>query len=106
MPEEVESAHRKHLESRLDQLTLAMTSLTIRLMGEGIGQVMEYEEESVHNVLTFAQNTIVSIAKKAEEKILCVMTAPVIMLPSTTLKSPAANPPSALLKVPNTLIIK
>ena len=35
MPEEVELAHHKRLESKLDQLTSAMTSLTERLMGKG-----------------------------------------------------------------------
>ena len=49
-PKEVELAHRKCLESRLDQLTSVMTSLTERLKGEGTGQAMKYEEESVHNV--------------------------------------------------------
>ena len=29
-----------------------MTSRTKRLMGEGTGQPMEYEEELVHNMLT------------------------------------------------------
>ena len=106
MPKEVELVHRKHLESRLDQLTLAMTSLTKRLMGKGTGQVMEFEEESVHNVPTAAQNAMVSVAKKFEDNILCVMTTPVIMPPSTMLKVQAANLLSALLRVPNALIIK
>ena len=39
-----------------------MTSLTKRLMGKGTGQAIEYEEELVHNVLTAAQNAVVSIA--------------------------------------------
>ena len=106
MPEDVELAHCKYLESRLDQLTLAMTSLNERLTGEGTRQAMEYEEESAHNVVTAACNTIVSIAKKVEDNILHVMTAPVIMLPSTMPKAPAANLPSALLRVPNALVIK
>ena len=39
MPEEVEFVHmHKHLKSRLDQLTSAMTSLTKRLMGKGTGK--------------------------------------------------------------------
>ena len=106
MPEEVELVHYKCLESRLDQLTLAMTSLTKRLTGKGTGQAMEYKEESVHNVPTAARNAIVSIAKKVEDNVLCVMTMPVIMLPSTAPKVPATNPLSALLRVPNALIIK
>ena len=105
-PEEVELAHRKHLKSRLDQLTSVMTSLTKRLTGEGTGQAMEYEEELVHNVLTAAQNAIVSIAKKVKDNILYMMTTPVIMLPSAMLKAPATNPPSALLRIPNTIVIK
>ena len=57
-----------------------MTSLTKRLMGEGTGQAMEYKEELVHNVPTAARNTIVSIAKTIKDKVLHVMTTPVIML--------------------------
>ena len=52
---------------------------------------MEYKEELVHNVLTAAQNAIVSIAKKVKDNVLCDMTAPVIMPPSAVLKTPAAN---------------
>ena len=51
-----------------------MTSLTERLTGKGTGQAMEYEEESVHNVLTAAHNAVVSMAKKVEDNVLCVMT--------------------------------
>ena len=54
MPKEVELAHHKHLKSRLDQLTSAVTSLTKRLKGEGFGQAMDYEEKLVHNMLTAA----------------------------------------------------
>ena len=36
IPKEVEQVHCKHLESKLDQLTLAMTNLAERLVGEGI----------------------------------------------------------------------
>ena len=43
MPKEVELVHRKCLESRLDQLTSVMTSLTERLTGKGTRQAMEYE---------------------------------------------------------------
>ena len=50
MPKQVDWAHCKSLESRLDQLTLVMTSLNKRLMGKGIGQDLEYEEESMHNL--------------------------------------------------------
>ena len=46
-----------------------MTSLIKRLMGEGTRQVMEYEEELVHNVLTAAWNTIISVAKKVKDNV-------------------------------------
>ena len=67
---------------------------------------MEYEEESVHNVLTAAQNAMVSIGKKVEDNVLCEMTAPVIMPPYAMLKTPVSNPPGVLPRVPNTLVIK
>ena len=67
---------------------------------------MEYEEESQHNVPTTTHNAVVSIAKKVEDNVLHVMTMLVITLPSATLKSPATNPPSTLLRVPNALVIK
>ena len=47
-----------------------MTSLNERLMAEGTGQVMDYEEESVHNMPTVARNTVVSVAKKVEDNVL------------------------------------
>ena len=62
--------------------------------------------ELVHNVVTAACNAIVSIAKKVEDNILHVMTVLVITLPSAMPKAPAANLPSALLRVPNALVIK
>ena len=83
-----------------------MTSLTKRLTGEGTGQVMEYEEELVHNVPMAAHNAVVSMAKKIKDNILCVMTALVLMPPSTTPKIPKANPPGVLRKAPNALVIK
>ena len=83
-----------------------MTSLTKRLTGKVTGQAMEYEEELVHNVMTAAQNAVVSMAKKVEDNILCVITALVVMLPSATPKTPEANPPGVLPKAPNALVIK
>ena len=83
-----------------------MTSLTKRLTSKGTGQAMEYKEELVHNVLAAAHNAIVSVAKKVKDNVLHVMTMPVIMLPSAMPKTPAANPPGALPKVPNALVIK
>ena len=83
-----------------------MTSLTKRLTGEGTGQAMEYEEELVHNALMAARNAVVSVAKNAKDNILCVMTAPVVMPPSTTPKTPEANLLGVLLKAPNALVIK
>ena len=106
MPKEVELVHRKHLESRLDQLSSAITSLTERLTGEGTRQAMEYKEELVHNVLTAAQNAIASIAKKVEDNVWHVMTILFIMLPAAMPQTPAANPLCALLRAPNALIIK
>ena len=91
-PQEVELAHHKCLESRLDQLTLVITSLTERLMGKGTGQAMEYEEELVHNVPTAACNTIVSIAKKVEDNVMCVMTMPVIHHTEIPSSQPAECP--------------
>ena len=75
-------------------------------MGKGTGQAMEYEEELVHNVPTAALNAIVSMAKKIEDNVLCIMTMPVIMPPSAKPKNPIANPLGALLKAPNALVIK
>ena len=83
-----------------------MTSLTKRLTGKGTRQAMEYKEESVHNVLTASQNAIVSMAKKAEDNILRVMTVPVIIPPSATPKIPEANLLGVLPKAPNALVIK
>ena len=83
-----------------------MTSLTKRLTGKGTGQVMEYEEESVHNVLTAAHNAIVSIANKVKDNVLHVMTTPIITPPSGKPKTPVASPLGALLRAPNALVIK
>ena len=83
-----------------------MTSLTERLTGEGTGQAIEYEEESVHNALTAARNAIVSVAKKVEDNILSVMTALVVTPPSTAPKTPEADPLGVLPKALNALVIK
>ena len=83
-----------------------MTILTERLTGKGTRQAMEYEEELVHNVLTAAHNAVVSVAKKVEDNVLCVMTTPVVTPPSASPKIPEANPPGILPKGPNALIIK
>ena len=83
-----------------------MTSLTERLTGEGTGQAMEYEEESVHNMPPAARNTVVSIAKKVEDNVLHVMTAPVVTPPSAVLSTPEADPLGVLPKAPNALGIK
>ena len=84
---------------------MAMTSLTERLMGKGTGQAMEYEEESVHNAPTAAHNAVVSMAKNVKD-VVCVMTAPAVMPPSTMPKTPEATLPGVLPKAPNALIIK
>ena len=83
-----------------------MTSQTERLMGEGTGQVMKYEQESVHKMLMAAQNAIVSIAKKVKDNVLCVVTMLVIAPQSTMLQIPVANPLHALLRANSALIIK
>ena len=83
-----------------------MTSLTERLMGEGTGQAMEYEEELVHNAPMAARNAVVSVAKKVEDNVLRVMTAPVITPPSAMPNTPEADPPGILPKAPNALVIK
>ena len=75
-------------------------------MGKGTGQVIEYEAESVHNVLAAAWNTIVSVAKKVKDNVLHMMTAPVIVLQSAVPQNPVANPPHTLLRSPNALVIK
>ena len=67
---------------------------------------MEYEEELVHNALMAARNTVVSMAKKVEDNVLHVMTAPVITPPSAAPTTPEANSPGVLPKAPNTLVIK
>ena len=67
---------------------------------------MEYEEESVHNAPMAARNAVVSVAKKVEDNVLRVMTAPVVTLPSTAPTTQEADPPSGLPKAPNALIIK
>ena len=83
-----------------------MTSLTERLTGKGTGQVMEYKEESVHNVPMAAHNAVVSVAKKVKDNVLHVMTTLVITPPSAMLKIPEANPPGILPKAHNALVIK
>ena len=67
---------------------------------------MEYEEELLHNALMAARNTVVSMAKKVEDNVLRVITAPVVTPPSAMIKTPESNPPSILPKAPNALIIK
>ena len=83
-----------------------IASLTKRLVGEGTRQDMEYEEELVHNVPAIAWSAIISVAKKAEDIVLCMMTTLVIMLQPTVLQNQVANLPHILLKMPNTLVIK
>ena len=85
---------------------MVMISLTKRLVGKGTRQDMEYEEELVHNALAIAQNAIVLVAKKVEDNILHVITAPVAALQPAAPQDPVANPPCALLKAPNALVIK
>ena len=67
---------------------------------------MKYEEELVHNVPMAAWNAIVSIAKKVKDNVLHAIIASVIAPQSTMPQTPVANLPHALLRAPNTLIIK
>ena len=60
----------------------------------------------MHNALMAACNAIVSVAKKVEDNILHVMTAPVVTPPFATPNTPEADPPGILLKAPNALVIK
>ena len=83
-----------------------MTSLTERLTGEGTGQAMEYEEELVHNAPMAARNAVVSVAKKVEDNVLRVMTAPVVTPPSAAPTTQEADSPGVLPKAPNALVIK
>ena len=64
IPKEVRWLHYKCLEYKLDQLTMALASLMARLVGNGIGQDMEYIEELVHNVPIPIQNDIVYVVLK------------------------------------------
>ena len=57
-------------------------------------------------MLTAAQNALVSVAKKVEDNVLCVMTTPVITPPFAKPKIPEANPQGALPKAPKALVIK
>ena len=75
-------------------------------MGEGTGQVIEYEEELVHNVPVVSQNSIMFVPKKVEDNVLHMMTTTVIAPQPTLPSNPAANPLCTLLKVPNALVIK
>ena len=75
-------------------------------MGEGTGQGMEYKEELVHNAPMAAHNAVVSMAKKVEDNLLRMMTAPVVMPPSAMPNTPEANLPGVLPKAPNALVIK
>ena len=83
-----------------------MTSLTERLAGKDTRQDMEYEEKLVHNVLAIAWNAIILVAKKVDDNVLHMMTAPVIVPQPAILQNPAANLLCALVKAPNALIIK
>ena len=75
-------------------------------MGEGAGQAIEYEEELVHNVPAVSQNSIMFVAKKVEDNVLHMMTTTVIAPQPATPQNPLPTPLCALLKAPNTLVIK
>ena len=74
---------------------------------------MEYEEESVHNAPMSARNAVISVAKKVEDNVLRVMTAPVVTRshgrhtpPSAAPTTQEADSPGVLPKAPNALVIK
>ena len=67
---------------------------------------MEYKEKLVQNLPAIAQNATMPMAKKVKENILHVMTVPVLAPHLTAPQNLAVNPPHALLKVPNTFVIK
>ena len=67
---------------------------------------MEYKEELVHSVLMATRNIIVSITKKVEDNVLHVMTILVIVLQSAAPQNPVVNPPCALLRAPNAIVIR
>ena len=68
--------------------------------------MMEYKEESVHNTPTAARNAVVSVAKKVEDNVLRVMTAPVVTPPSAMPTTQEVDSPGVLPKAPNALVIK
>ena len=91
-PEKIKLTQCNCLESRLDYLTSAMTSLTERPAGKGSGQAMEYEEQLVHNIPAVAQNAIMSIDKKVNDNILHIMTGPIIVPQPAALQNPVGQP--------------
>ena len=60
----------------------------------------------MHNVVAIPLNAVISVAKKVEDNVLCIMTALAIVLQPTTLQNPVASPLRSMLKAPNTLVIK
>ena len=83
-----------------------MTSVIQRLLAKGTGHKIEYKDELVHNVVALTQNAIMSVASKVKDNVLLVMTTLVIVLQNTMPSNPVANPPHALLKAPNALVIR
>ena len=68
--------------------------------------VMEYEEVSLYNLPVAAQNAFISVAKKVKDNVLHMTTTLVIVLQSAAPENLVANPPHALLRAPNALVIK
>ena len=56
-------------------------------------------------MLAIAENTVLSVAKKVEDNVLHIMTAPVIVLQSAAPQNLVANMLHALFKAPNALVI-
>ena len=90
-PKEVEWMHYKCLESRLNQLTSAISSLSKRLAGKDIEKDMEYEEKLVHHAPIFIYNPVVFIASRVKDNIMNIMIVSVIALQSTAPSNPMGN---------------
>ena len=67
---------------------------------------MEYNKESVHNVLAVTYNAVVFIALKFRDNVLHIMMVPITALQPAMRSNPVAKLIHALLKVPNALVIK
>ena len=65
----------EYLGSKLDQLTLGISSLTESLVGKRMGQDIEYDEESVDNAPAVDQSTFMSVDLKVRDNMMCIVMA-------------------------------